>query len=197
MRSLNCNSSSKWRGMCGGVSNRCKLGCDLRAVHDVLYRCRLVPDEDIMASLLANLIIYLQSSDDIDNSLPSRPVNWLWRPQVDGQPRQRDLRRMRAGELRQNLWFRSRAGAQDRLARRLPSAHFVFTRSCCDYRVPHHTEAEVTMRQSMNTILPNRGAVLAGAQINSAQRAGKPTRRIKLLVDRVDKTAFFQLIDDR
>jgi len=35
-----------------------------------------VPDEETMASLPANLIISLQSSADIYNSLPSRPVNW-------------------------------------------------------------------------------------------------------------------------
>jgi hypothetical protein len=57
------------------VSNRGKLCCELRAAHDLRYRCRLVPDEETMASLPANLIICLQSSADIDNSLPSRPVN--------------------------------------------------------------------------------------------------------------------------
>jgi hypothetical protein len=48
---------------------------ELRAVHDLLYRCRVMPDEETMASLLANLIICLQSLVDIDNALPSRSVN--------------------------------------------------------------------------------------------------------------------------
>jgi hypothetical protein len=45
---------------------------ELRAVHDLLYRCRVMPEEETMASLPANLIICLQSLADIDNSLPSR-----------------------------------------------------------------------------------------------------------------------------
>jgi len=48
---------------------------ELRAVHDLLYRCREMPDEETMASLLANLIICLESLADIDNSLPGRSVN--------------------------------------------------------------------------------------------------------------------------
>jgi len=45
---------------------------ELRAVHDLLYRCREMPDEETMASLLANLIICLESLADIDDFLPSR-----------------------------------------------------------------------------------------------------------------------------
>jgi hypothetical protein len=48
---------------------------ELRTVHDLLYRCRVMPDEETMASLLANLIICLRSLTDIDNSLPSRSAN--------------------------------------------------------------------------------------------------------------------------
>ena len=48
---------------------------ELRAVHDLLYHCRVMPDEETMASLLANLIICLQSLVDIDNALPSQPAN--------------------------------------------------------------------------------------------------------------------------
>ena len=48
---------------------------ELQAVHDLLYRCRVMPDEETLASLLANLIICLQSLVDIDNSLPSRSAN--------------------------------------------------------------------------------------------------------------------------
>jgi len=48
---------------------------ELWAVHDLLYRCRVIPDEETMASLLANLIICLQSLADIDDSLPSRSAN--------------------------------------------------------------------------------------------------------------------------
>ena len=48
---------------------------ELQAVHDLLYRCRVMPDEETLASLLANLIICLQSLDDIDNSLSSLTEN--------------------------------------------------------------------------------------------------------------------------
>ncbi len=48
---------------------------ELQAVHDLLYRCRMMPDEETMASLLENLIICLQGLADIDNSLPSRSAN--------------------------------------------------------------------------------------------------------------------------
>ena len=48
---------------------------ELQAVHDLLYRCRVMPDEENMESLLANLIICLQGLVDIDNSLPSRSAN--------------------------------------------------------------------------------------------------------------------------
>src|SRR6185295_1647197 len=48
---------------------------ELQAVHDLLYRRRVMPDEETLASLLANLIICLQSLVDIDNALPSRSAN--------------------------------------------------------------------------------------------------------------------------
>jgi len=48
---------------------------ELQAVHDLLYRGRMMPDEETMASLLENLIICLQGLADIDNSLPSRSAN--------------------------------------------------------------------------------------------------------------------------
>lgn len=48
---------------------------ELQAVHDLLYRCRVMPDEETMASLLANLIICLQGLTDIDNALPIRSSN--------------------------------------------------------------------------------------------------------------------------
>lgn len=48
---------------------------ELQAVHDLLYRCRAMPDEETMESLLANLIICLQGLADIDNALPSRSAN--------------------------------------------------------------------------------------------------------------------------
>ena len=48
---------------------------ELQAVHDLLYRCRVTPDEETMASLLANLINCLQSLADIANSLPSRSAS--------------------------------------------------------------------------------------------------------------------------
>jgi potassium channel LctB len=48
---------------------------ELRAVHDLLYRCRVMPDEETMDSLLANLIICLQGLTDIDNALPIRSSN--------------------------------------------------------------------------------------------------------------------------
>lgn len=47
----------------------------LQAVHDLLYRCRVMPDQETMESLLANLIICLQCLADIDHSLPSRSAN--------------------------------------------------------------------------------------------------------------------------
>lgn len=48
---------------------------ELQAVHDLLYRCRVMPDEETMDSLLANLIICLQGLADIGSSLPSRSAN--------------------------------------------------------------------------------------------------------------------------
>ena len=48
---------------------------ELQAVHDLLYRCRAMPDEETMASLLANLIICLQGLADIGTSLPSRSAD--------------------------------------------------------------------------------------------------------------------------
>lgn len=48
---------------------------ELRAVHDLLYHCRVMPDEETMESLLANLIICLQGLTDIDNALPARSAN--------------------------------------------------------------------------------------------------------------------------
>lgn len=48
---------------------------ELQAVHDLLYRCRVMPDEETMESLLANLIICLQGLADIGGSLPSRSAN--------------------------------------------------------------------------------------------------------------------------
>jgi potassium channel LctB len=43
---------------------------ELQAVHDLLYRAQITPDEESMDSLLANLIICLQGLVDIKNSLP-------------------------------------------------------------------------------------------------------------------------------
>ena len=48
---------------------------ELQAVHDLLYKSRVIPDEESMASLLANLIICLQGLADIGGSLPSRSAN--------------------------------------------------------------------------------------------------------------------------
>ena len=48
---------------------------ELRAVHDLLYRCLVIPDEETMESLLANVIICLQGLTEIDNSLPSRSMS--------------------------------------------------------------------------------------------------------------------------
>jgi hypothetical protein len=48
---------------------------ELRAVHDLLYRCRVMPDEETMESLLANLVICLQGLTDIDTALPTRSAN--------------------------------------------------------------------------------------------------------------------------
>ena len=44
---------------------------ELQAVHDLLYRCQITPDEETMDSLLANLIICLQGLAEINNSLPN------------------------------------------------------------------------------------------------------------------------------
>ncbi|MGH7816955.1 MAG: hypothetical protein ACREOR_06165, partial [Candidatus Binatia bacterium] len=44
---------------------------ELQAVHDLLYRCHVVPDEETMDSLLANLVICLQGLVEINGSLPS------------------------------------------------------------------------------------------------------------------------------
>ncbi len=48
---------------------------ELQSVHDLLYRGRMMPDEETMASLLENLIICLQGLADIENSLPSRSAS--------------------------------------------------------------------------------------------------------------------------
>jgi hypothetical protein len=48
---------------------------ELQAVHDLLYRCRVMPDEETVASLLANLIICLQGLADISASLTNRSVH--------------------------------------------------------------------------------------------------------------------------
>jgi hypothetical protein len=48
---------------------------ELGAVHDLLYHCRVMPDQETMESLLANLIICLQGLADIDHSLQSRSAN--------------------------------------------------------------------------------------------------------------------------
>ncbi len=44
---------------------------ELQAVHDLLYRAQIVPDEETMESLLANLIICLQVLVEINDSLPN------------------------------------------------------------------------------------------------------------------------------
>lgn len=47
---------------------------ELQAVHDLLYRAQITPDEESMDSLLANLIICLQGLGEIKNSLPDGGV---------------------------------------------------------------------------------------------------------------------------
>jgi potassium channel LctB len=44
---------------------------ELQAVHDLLYRCQIMPDEETMDSLLANLIICLQGLAEVNGSLPN------------------------------------------------------------------------------------------------------------------------------
>ncbi len=44
---------------------------ELQAVHDLLYRAHIAPDEEAMESLLANLIICLQGLVEINGSLPN------------------------------------------------------------------------------------------------------------------------------
>jgi hypothetical protein len=44
---------------------------ELLAVHDLLYRCQIMPDEETMDSLLANLVICLQGLVEISGSLPA------------------------------------------------------------------------------------------------------------------------------
>lgn len=44
---------------------------ELQAVHDLLYRCQIMPDEETMDSLLANLIICLQGLAEVSGSLPT------------------------------------------------------------------------------------------------------------------------------
>lgn len=44
---------------------------ELQAVHDLLYRAQIAPDEEAMESLLANLIICLQGLVEINGSLPN------------------------------------------------------------------------------------------------------------------------------
>ncbi|HLN87117.1 MAG TPA: potassium channel family protein [Candidatus Limnocylindrales bacterium] len=44
---------------------------ELQAVHDLLYRAQITPDEETMESLLANLIICLQGLVDISSLLPN------------------------------------------------------------------------------------------------------------------------------
>lgn len=44
---------------------------ELRAVHDLLYRSQIRPDEETMDSLLANLVICLQGLVEISGSLPT------------------------------------------------------------------------------------------------------------------------------
>ena len=44
---------------------------ELQAVHDLLYRSQIMPDEETMHSLLANLVICLQGLAEINGSLPN------------------------------------------------------------------------------------------------------------------------------
>ena len=44
---------------------------ELQAVHDLLYRSQIMPDEETMHSLLANLVICLQGLIEINGSLPN------------------------------------------------------------------------------------------------------------------------------
>lgn len=44
---------------------------EMQAVHDLLYRCQVMPDEETMDSLLANLIICLQGLAEVNGSLPN------------------------------------------------------------------------------------------------------------------------------
>ena len=44
---------------------------ELQAVHDLLYRCHIMPDEETMDSLLANLVICMQGVVEINGSLPN------------------------------------------------------------------------------------------------------------------------------
>lgn len=44
---------------------------ELQAVHDLLYRSQIMPDEETLHSLLANLVICLQGLIEINGSLPS------------------------------------------------------------------------------------------------------------------------------
>lgn len=43
---------------------------ELQAVHDLLYRCQVMPDEEMMESLLSNLIICLQALVEVGAALP-------------------------------------------------------------------------------------------------------------------------------
>lgn len=43
---------------------------ELQAVHDLLYRCQVMPDEETMESLLSNLIICLQALVEVGAGLP-------------------------------------------------------------------------------------------------------------------------------
>jgi hypothetical protein len=47
---------------------------ELQAVHDLLYRSQIMPDEETMHSLLANLVICLQGLIEISGSLPNEPA---------------------------------------------------------------------------------------------------------------------------
>lgn len=44
---------------------------ELQTIHDLLYRCKVVPEEDVLESLLANLTICLEALLDIRKSYPS------------------------------------------------------------------------------------------------------------------------------
>jgi hypothetical protein len=46
---------------------------ELQAVHDLLYRCHTIPDEDTMDSLLANLVLCLQSLVELNEALADSP----------------------------------------------------------------------------------------------------------------------------